>query len=120
MVPIKDSLNASPYLYIVVKHVRQFMTAMNPSFGGRFRQDNELCDKLKKHVVDWFMKHSNKISVLKWCPQSPDLHLIGHLLDVAERDIRILNVKPPNLNFAECNNNNSEKCFQNRVEVPPK
>uniref|UniRef100_A0AAR2J702 Transposase Tc1-like domain-containing protein n=1 Tax=Pygocentrus nattereri TaxID=42514 RepID=A0AAR2J702_PYGNA len=36
-------------------------------------------------------------TVLQWPPQSPDLNPIEHLWDVVEREIRIIDVQPTNL-----------------------
>ncbi len=37
------------------------------------------------------------MSSLKWPPQSPDLNPVEHLWDVVEREIRIMDVQPTNL-----------------------
>ncbi len=37
------------------------------------------------------------MSLLKWPPQSPDLNPVEHLWDVVEREIRIMDVQPTNL-----------------------
>ncbi len=43
-------------------------------------------------ILDWFLKHDNELTLLKWPPQSPD-----HLWDVVERENRIMDVQPTNL-----------------------
>ncbi len=48
-------------------------------------------------ISDCFLEHDNEFTLLKGPPQSPDLNPIEHLWDVVEREIRIMNVQPTNL-----------------------
>ncbi len=45
----------------------------------------------------WFLEHDNKVTLLKWPPQSQDVNPIEHLWDVVEREICIMDVQPTNL-----------------------
>jgi len=47
-------------------------------------------------VINWFLEHDESTR-LKWLPQSPDLNPIEYLWDVPEREIRIMDVEPTNL-----------------------
>lgn len=61
LVPINNFLNATAYLHIVADHGPQFMTMVQPSYGGHFQQDNKPCHK-SKIVTHWFMEYSNAFS----------------------------------------------------------
>ncbi len=63
---------------------------------GYFQQDNAPCHK-PQIISDWFLEHENELSLLKWPPQSSELNPIEHLWDVVEREIRIMDVQPTNL-----------------------
>ncbi len=44
-----------------------------------------------------FLNMRNEFTLLKWPPRSPDLNPIEHLWDVVEREIRIMDEQPTNL-----------------------
>ncbi len=96
LVPIEHRLNATAYLSIVADHVHLFMITVYPSSDGYFQQDNAPCHKAQI-ISDWFLEHDNEFTLLKWPPQSLDLSPIEHLWDVVEREIRIIDVQPTNL-----------------------
>ncbi len=119
LVPIEHCLNATAYLSIVADHVHPFMTTVFPIF----QQDNAPCHKAQI-ISDWFLEHDNEFSLLKWPPQSPDLRPIEHLLDVVEREIRIMDVQPTNLQqlrdaIMSIWTKISDQCFQHLVESMP-
>ncbi len=102
-----------PYLYDY--HV--------PIFWCYFQQDNAPCHKAQI-ISDWFLEHDNEFTLLKWPPQSPDLNPIEHLWDVVEREIRIMDVQPTNLQQLRDANmliwtKIYEECFQHLVESMP-
>ncbi len=89
-------------------------------FWCYFQQDNAPCHKAQI-ISDWFLEHDNEFTWLKWPPQSPDLNPIEHLWDVDEREIRIRDVQPTNLQqlcdaIMSIWTKISEECFQHLVE----
>ncbi len=82
--------------------------------------DNAPCHKAQI-ISDWFLEHDNEFTFLKWPPQSPDLNPIEHLWDVVERENRIMDVQPTNLqqlrdDIMSIWTKISEECFQHLVE----
>ncbi len=70
------------------------------------------------------LEHDNEFTLLKWPPQSPDLNPIEHLWDVVEREIRIMDVQPTNLQqlrdaIISIWTKIFEECFQHLVESMP-
>ncbi len=121
LVPIEHRLNTTDYLSIVADHVHPFMTTVS---DGCFQQDNAPCHKAQI-ISDWFLEHDNEFTLLKWPPQSPDLNPIEHLWDVVEREIRIMDVQPTNLQqlrdaIMSIWTKISEECFQHLVESMPR
>ncbi len=96
LVPIEHCLNITAYLSIVANHLHPFMSTVYPSSDGYFQKDNAPCHKAQL-ISDWFLEHENEFTLLKWPPQSPDLNPTEKLWDVVEREIRIMNVQPTNL-----------------------
>ncbi len=124
LVPIEHHLNTTDYLSIVADHVHPFMTTVYSSSDVYFQQDNAPCHKAQI-ISDWFLEHDNEFTLLKWPPQAPDLNLIEHLLDVVEREIRIMDVQPTNLQqlcdtIMSIWTKISEECFQHLVESMPR
>ncbi len=124
LVPIEHRLNATVYLSIVGDHVHPFMTTVYTSSDVYFQQDNAPCHKAQI-ISDWFLEHDNDFTLLKWPPQSPDLNPIEHLWDVVEREIRIMDVQPTNLQklhdaIMSIWTKISEECFQHLVESMPR
>uniref|UniRef100_A0A3Q2D6V6 Tc1-like transposase DDE domain-containing protein n=1 Tax=Cyprinodon variegatus TaxID=28743 RepID=A0A3Q2D6V6_CYPVA len=123
LVSIDDSLNAADYLRLVADHVLPFMTTVYPSADGCFQQGNAPFHK-DEVVSSWFQEHKNQFSVLHWPPQSPDLNPIERLWDVIEREIRVMDGQPTNLQqLREAVMSGwsriSEECFRHAVESMP-
>ncbi len=124
IVSIEHRLNATAYLRIVADHVHPFMTTVYPSSDGYIQQDNAPCHKAQI-ISDWFLEHDNEFTLLKWPPQSPDLNPIEHLWHVVEREFRIMDVQPTNLqqlreSIMSIWTKISEECFQHLVESMPR
>ncbi len=123
LVPIEYHLKATAYLSIVADHVHLFMTTVYTSSEGYFKQDNAPWHKAQI-ISDWFLEHDNEFTLLTCPPHSPDLNPIEHLWDVVEREIRIMDVQPTNLQQL-CDaimpiwTKISKKCFQHLVESMP-
>ncbi len=66
-----------------------------PIFWCYFQQDNAPCHKAQI-ISDWFLEHDNEFNLLKW-PTVTKSQSIEHLWDVVEREIRIMDVQPTNL-----------------------
>ncbi len=108
---------------IFADHVHPFMTTVYPSSDGYFQQDNASWHKAQI-ISDWFHEHDNEFTLLKWPPQSPDLHPIEHLWYVVEREIRNMDVQPTNLQqlcdaIMSIWTKISEECFQHLVKSVP-
>ena len=101
------------------------MTTVYSSSDGYFQQD--IASYHKTHIIsNWFLEHDdNESTVLQRPPQSPDLNPIKHLWDVVEREIRIIDVQPTNLQqlrdaVMSIWSKLSEECFPHLVESMPR
>ncbi len=99
------------------------MTTVYPSSDDYFQKDNAQCHKAQI-ISDRFLEHDNELISLKWPPQSPDLNPIEHIWDVVEREIRIMDVQPTNLQqlcdaIMSIWTTISEECFQHLVKSMP-
>ncbi len=124
LVPIDYRLNTTAYLSIVADHVHPFMTTVYPSSDATSSRIMHHVHKAQI-IPDWFLEHDNEFTLLKWPPQSPDLNPIEHLWDVVEREIRIMDVQPTNLQqlrdaIMSIWTKISEECFQHLVESMPR
>ncbi len=124
LVPIEHCSNTTDYMSIVADHVHPFMTTVYPSSDRYFQQDNAQCRKAQI-ISDWFIEHNDEFTLHKWPPQSPDLNPIEHHWDVVEREIRIIDVQPTNLQqlrdaIMSIWTKISEECFQHLVESMPR
>ncbi len=120
---IEHCLNPTAFLSIVADHAHPFMTTVYPSSDGYFQQDNAPWHKAQINS-NWFLEHDNEFTLLKWPPQSSDINPIEHLWDVVERDIRIMDVQPTNLQqlcdaIMSIWTKISKEFFQNLVESMP-
>ena len=111
-------MDISLNIYIFI-YINPFMSTVYPSSDGYFQQDNAPCHKA--HIIsNCFLEHHNEFTVLQWPPRSPDLNPTEHLWDVVERDIRVLDVQPTNLQqlrdaIMSIWTKISEECFQHLV-----
>ncbi len=72
-------------------------------------------------ISGWFLEHENEFTLLKWPPKSPDLNPIEHLWDAVEREIRIMDVQPTNLQqLRDAIMLIWTKCFQHLAESMPR
>jgi len=123
LVPIEHSLNATAYPSIVADHVHPFMTTVYLSSDVYFLLDNAPCHKAQI-ISDCFLEYDNEFTLLKWPPQSPNLNPIENLWNVVEREIRIMDAQPTNLQqlhdaIMSIWTELSEECFQHLVESMP-
>jgi len=124
LVPVEPCLNTTAYLSIVADHVHPFMTTVYLSSDGYIQQDTAPCHKAQI-ISDSFLEHDNDFTLLKWPPQSPDINPIEHLWDVVEREIRVMDVQPTNLQqlcdaIMSIWTKISEECFQHLFESMPR
>lgn len=84
LVPTEHRLNVTAYLSFVADNVHHIADQSVPIY---FQQDNAPCHKAQI-ISNWFL-NMTEFTVLQWPPQSPDLDLIQHLLEVevVEREI---------------------------------
>lgn len=120
LVPIEHSLNTADYLCLVADHVRPFMTAVHPSADGYFQQGNAPHHNAEV-ISSWFLEHKSEFGVLQLPPQLTDINPIEHLWDAVEREIRIMDAQPTNLQqlsdaITHAWSKISEECFRHAVE----
>ncbi len=95
LVPIEHHLNTTAYLSIVADHVHPFMTTVYHLLMITSSRIMHHVTKLKSSQTGFL--NMTMSSLYSWLPQSPDLNPIEHLWDVVEREIRIMDVQPTNL-----------------------
>jgi len=86
---IEGIMNQEVYQNILSKNLKQSAAMLRLDKGYLFQQDNDPKHK-SKSTTKYLEK--NKIYVLQWPPQSPDLNPIEHLWDHIDREIRKHNI----------------------------
>lgn len=82
---IEGIMNQIYYQDILSRNLKESVRKLRLGRRYIFQQDNDPKHK-SKSTMEYFLK--NKINVLDWPPQSPDLNPIEHLWDHVEKEIR--------------------------------
>ncbi|KAI5624640.1 hypothetical protein C0J50_15786, partial [Silurus asotus] len=123
---IKSKVSTAIYQEVLERFMLPSADQLYGDADFNFQQELPPAHTAKTRIIsDWFLEHDNEFTVLKWPLQSPDLNPIEDLWDVVEREIRIMDVQPTNLQqlrdaIMSIGTKISEECFQDLVESMPR
>ncbi len=97
LVPIEHRLNATAYLSIVADHVHPFMTTVYLSSDATSSRIMHHVTKLKSSQTGFLNMTMSSLYSNGLHSHQISIQLIEHLWDVVEREIRIMDMQPTNL-----------------------
>jgi len=112
-------LNAESYIDILGENLLPSIDLLRDSSVAIFQQDNAPCHTAKK-VKGWF--EENKVDVMPWSANSPDLNCIENLwswLDRQLAEVQISNLEQLKAEITKNLNNVDINIFHNLVESMP-